>query len=70
MLVTVGQINTINGDWESNTASIIRAIEQGKKDGSESRDIHHKIGFLIVMSQGVHSHPFSKSSPQRPASRP
>lgn len=35
MLVTVGQINTINGDWESNTASIIRAIEQGKKDGSD-----------------------------------
>jgi len=35
MRVTVGQINTINGDWESNTASIIRAIEQGKKDGSD-----------------------------------
>src|SRR5205809_1811175 len=34
MLVTIGQINTINGDWQANTASIIRAIEQGKKDGS------------------------------------
>jgi len=35
MLVTIGQINTINGDWESNTASIIRAIEQGKRDRSD-----------------------------------
>lgn len=35
MLVTIGQINTINGDWESNTASIIRAINQGKKDRSD-----------------------------------
>ena len=35
MLVTIGQINTINGDWESNTDSIIRAIEQGKKDRSD-----------------------------------
>lgn len=35
MLVTIGQINTINGDWDSNTASIIRAIEQGKRDGSD-----------------------------------
>jgi NAD+ synthase (glutamine-hydrolysing) len=35
MLVTIGQINTINGDWEANTASIIRAIEQGKKDHSD-----------------------------------
>ena len=34
MLVTIGQINTTNGDWEGNTAKIIRAIEQGKKDGS------------------------------------
>jgi NAD+ synthase (glutamine-hydrolysing) len=35
MLVTIGQINTINGDWESNTVSIIRAIEQGKRDRSD-----------------------------------
>ena len=35
MLVTIGQINTINGDWESNTDSIIRAIEQGKRDRSD-----------------------------------
>jgi len=35
MKVTIGQINTINGDFEGNTASIIRAIEQGKKDNSD-----------------------------------
>jgi NAD+ synthase (glutamine-hydrolysing) len=35
VLVTIGQINTTNGDWESNTDSIIRAIEQGKKDRSD-----------------------------------
>jgi NAD+ synthase (glutamine-hydrolysing) len=35
VLVTIGQINTINGDWESNTESIIRAIEQGKRDRSD-----------------------------------
>ena len=35
MRVTIGQINTINGDYEGNTASIIRAIEQGKKDNSD-----------------------------------
>ena len=35
MRVTIGQINTINGDFESNTASIIRAIEQAKKDRSD-----------------------------------
>lgn len=35
MLVTVGQINTTNGDWEGNTARIIKAIEQGKRDGSD-----------------------------------
>src|SRR5687768_16014389 len=34
MRVTIGQINTINGDFESNTAGIIRAIEQGKADRS------------------------------------
>jgi NAD+ synthase (glutamine-hydrolysing) len=35
MRVTIGQINTINGDYEANTASIIRAIERGRKDGSD-----------------------------------
>lgn len=35
MRVTIGQINTINGDYEANTAGIIRAIEQGKKDRSD-----------------------------------
>jgi NAD+ synthase (glutamine-hydrolysing) len=35
MRVTIGQINTTNGDYEGNTASIIRAIEQGKKDRSD-----------------------------------
>lgn len=35
MRVTIGQINTINGDYESNVAGILRAIEQGKKDGSD-----------------------------------
>src|SRR4029079_14293881 len=35
MKVTIGQINTINGDFEGNTDSILRAIEQGKKDHSE-----------------------------------
>ena len=35
MRVTIGQINTINGDYEKNVAGILRAIEQGKKDGSD-----------------------------------
>ncbi|HEY8187634.1 MAG TPA: NAD(+) synthase, partial [Pyrinomonadaceae bacterium] len=35
MRVTIGQINTTNGDYEGNTANIIRAIERGKKDGSD-----------------------------------
>src|SRR5687767_1248025 len=35
MRVTIGQINTTNGDYEGNTASIIRAIEQGKKDRAD-----------------------------------
>ena len=35
MRVTVGQINTINGDYEGNTAGIIRAIEQARNDGSD-----------------------------------
>jgi NAD+ synthase (glutamine-hydrolysing) len=35
MKVTIGQINTTNGEYAGNTASIIRAIEQGKKDRSD-----------------------------------
>jgi NAD+ synthase (glutamine-hydrolysing) len=35
MRVTIGQINTTNGDYEGNTASIIRAIEQGKNDRAD-----------------------------------
>lgn len=35
MRVTIGQINTTNGDYEGNTRSIIRAIEQGRKDVSD-----------------------------------
>ncbi|HEX2271985.1 MAG TPA: NAD+ synthase [Pyrinomonadaceae bacterium] len=34
MRVTIGQINTTNGDFEGNTASIIRAIEQAKRENS------------------------------------
>ena len=35
MRVTIGQINTINGDFEANTASIIRGIEQAKQENSD-----------------------------------
>lgn len=35
MRVTIGQINTTNGDYEGNTAAIVRAIEQGKKDSAD-----------------------------------
>ena len=35
MRVTIGQINTTNGDYEGNTASIIRAIERGKNDAAD-----------------------------------
>src|ERR1044072_9111603 len=35
MRVTIGQINTTNGDFENNTASIIRAIEQAKSENSD-----------------------------------
>jgi NAD+ synthase (glutamine-hydrolysing) len=35
MRVTIGQINTTNGDYEGNTASIIRAIERAKQDASD-----------------------------------
>jgi NAD+ synthetase len=35
MRVTIGQINTTNGDYEGNTASILRAIERAKQDKSD-----------------------------------
>lgn len=35
MRVTIGQINTTNGDYEGNTASIIRGIEHARKDRSD-----------------------------------
>jgi NAD+ synthase (glutamine-hydrolysing) len=35
MRVTVGQINTTNGDYEGNTAAIIRAIERAREDRSD-----------------------------------
>ena len=35
MKVTIGQINTTNGDIEGNIAKIIDAIEKAKADGSD-----------------------------------
>src|SRR5688572_25832181 len=35
MRVTIGQINTTNGDYDGNTASIIRAIEHAKEDRAD-----------------------------------
>src|ERR1043165_2970166 len=35
MRVTIGQINTTNGDFEANTNTIIRGIEQAKHDHSD-----------------------------------
>ncbi|MGB8510958.1 MAG: NAD+ synthase [Pyrinomonadaceae bacterium] len=35
MRVTIGQINTTNGDYEGNTEKILRAIEQGKREKSD-----------------------------------
>jgi NAD+ synthase (glutamine-hydrolysing) len=35
MRVTIGQINTVNGDYEGNVARILRAIGQAKKDASD-----------------------------------
>jgi NAD+ synthase (glutamine-hydrolysing) len=35
MRVTLGQINTTNGDYEGNTAAIVRAIEQARTDRSD-----------------------------------
>src|SRR5919205_840561 len=35
MRVTIGQINTTNGDFEGNTERILRAIEQAKREASD-----------------------------------
>jgi NAD+ synthase (glutamine-hydrolysing) len=35
MRVTIGQINTTNGDYEGNVARILSAIDQAKKDASD-----------------------------------
>jgi NAD+ synthase (glutamine-hydrolysing) len=35
MRVTIGQINTTNGDFEGNTEKILRAIEQAKRERSD-----------------------------------
>jgi NAD+ synthase (glutamine-hydrolysing) len=35
MRVTIGQINTTNGDYQGNTAAIIRAIEEGRKERTD-----------------------------------
>ena len=35
MRVTIGQINTINGDYEGNVARILKAIEQARRDASD-----------------------------------
>jgi NAD+ synthase (glutamine-hydrolysing) len=35
MRVTIGQINTTNGDYEGNVARVLRAIEQARADGSD-----------------------------------
>jgi NAD+ synthase (glutamine-hydrolysing) len=35
MRVTIGQINTTNGDYAGNTAGILRAIERAKQDASD-----------------------------------
>lgn len=35
MRVTIGQINTTNGDYAGNTASILRAIERAKQDRAD-----------------------------------
>src|SRR5690348_11138147 len=35
MRVTMGQINTTNGDFEANTNNIIRGIEQAKRENSD-----------------------------------
>src|ERR687890_2247663 len=35
MRVTIGQINTTNGDYEGNTERILRAIGQAREEGSD-----------------------------------
>src|SRR5947207_8941978 len=35
MRVTIGQVNTTNGDIEGNVARILKAIEQAKRDQSD-----------------------------------
>ena len=35
MKVTIGQINTTNGDFEGNIGKILNAIEKAKADGSD-----------------------------------
>lgn len=35
MRVTIGQINTTNGDFEANTQSVLRGIDQAKRESSE-----------------------------------
>ncbi len=35
MRVTIGQINTTNGDYEANTAAILRAIEHARNDAAD-----------------------------------
>jgi NAD+ synthase (glutamine-hydrolysing) len=35
MRVTIGQINTTNGDYEGNVAKVLRAIERGRADKSD-----------------------------------
>src|ERR687890_623767 len=35
MRVTIGQINTTNGDYEGNVARCLRAIERARADGSD-----------------------------------
>jgi len=43
MRVTIGQINTTNGDIEGNVAKILQAIEQAKADNSD----------IVVLPEGV-----------------
>ena len=43
MKVTIGQINTTNGDIEGNVAKILQAIERARSDGSD----------IVVLPEGV-----------------
>src|SRR5215203_2676704 len=49
MKVTIGQINTTNGDLEGNVAKILQAIEKARSDGS------HMIVFPEVVTHGYTS---------------